>query len=75
MMFQDPVGSLSPRKTVRDLILEPFAIHRIPVKNREAKAVQVSSPAPASAPTSSTDTPTNSPAAKPDASASPAPWR
>lgn len=28
MMFQDPVGSLSPRKTVRDLVLEPFAIHR-----------------------------------------------
>jgi oligopeptide/dipeptide ABC transporter ATP-binding protein len=27
MMFQDPVGSLSPRKTVRDLVLEPFAIH------------------------------------------------
>lgn len=28
MMFQDPVGSLSPRKTVRELVLEPFAIHR-----------------------------------------------
>ena len=29
MMFQDPAGSLSPRKTVRDLVLEPFAIHGI----------------------------------------------
>jgi oligopeptide/dipeptide ABC transporter ATP-binding protein len=41
MMFQDPVGSLSPRKTVRDLILEPFAIHRIPVKDSEAKAASL----------------------------------
>jgi len=29
MMFQDPVGSLSPRQTVRSLITEPFQIHRI----------------------------------------------
>jgi len=28
MMFQDPVGSLSPRQTVRSLITEPFDIHR-----------------------------------------------
>ncbi len=27
MMFQDPVGSLSPRLTVRSLITEPFRIH------------------------------------------------
>ncbi len=27
MMFQDPVGSLSPRMTVGDLVTEPFAIH------------------------------------------------
>lgn len=33
MMFQDPVGSLSPRKTVRELVLEPFAIHRQDVGN------------------------------------------
>ncbi|MEQ8666406.1 MAG: ABC transporter ATP-binding protein [Rhodospirillales bacterium] len=29
MMFQDPVGSLSPRQTVRSLIIEPFEIHGI----------------------------------------------
>ena len=29
MMFQDPNGSLSPRKTVRALITEPLQIHRI----------------------------------------------
>ena len=28
MMFQDPVGSLSPRQTLKFLITEPFEIHR-----------------------------------------------
>ncbi|MCC5986647.1 MAG: ABC transporter ATP-binding protein [Pararhodobacter sp.] len=41
MMFQDPVGSLSPRKTVRDLVLEPFAIHGIRLQNRRDKAVEL----------------------------------
>lgn len=30
MMFQDPVASLSPRRTARSLVLEPFEIHKIP---------------------------------------------
>ncbi|MER9793631.1 ABC transporter ATP-binding protein [Mesorhizobium sp. M0213] len=35
MMFQDPVGSLSPRLTVQSLLTEPFRIHG--VGNREAR--------------------------------------
>ena len=31
MIFQDPISSLSPRKTVASLLLEPFKIHNIPV--------------------------------------------
>jgi oligopeptide/dipeptide ABC transporter ATP-binding protein len=37
MMFQDPVGCLSPRRTVRSLILEPFKIHRIGHKDWKAE--------------------------------------
>lgn len=29
MMFQDPVSSLSPRRTVEKLITEPFVVHRM----------------------------------------------
>jgi oligopeptide/dipeptide ABC transporter ATP-binding protein len=29
MMFQDPIGSLSPRQTVRSIITEPFVIHGV----------------------------------------------
>jgi oligopeptide/dipeptide ABC transporter ATP-binding protein len=36
MMFQDPVGSLSPRLTVRSLITEPFRIHGL--RDREQHA-------------------------------------
>ncbi|MDR3573002.1 MAG: ABC transporter ATP-binding protein [Anaerolineaceae bacterium] len=35
MIFQDPISSLSPRKTVTQLVLEPFAIHGIPVQKKE----------------------------------------
>ena len=38
MMFQDPVGSLSPRMTVGDLVTEPFAIHGEPFDKREQVA-------------------------------------
>lgn len=34
MMFQDPVGSLSPRMKVGDLITEPFRIHGVSVDFR-----------------------------------------
>jgi oligopeptide/dipeptide ABC transporter ATP-binding protein len=38
MIFQDPVGCLSPRMTVRSLILEPFKIHGIKKENWNAEA-------------------------------------
>lgn len=36
MMFQDPVGSLSPRLSVRSILAEPFAIHGL--SGRDANA-------------------------------------
>ncbi len=38
MMFQDPVGSLSPRLTVRALITEPFLIHGKDGRDLDAEA-------------------------------------
>ena len=38
MMFQDPVGSLSPRKSVRALITEPLQIHDIKGVNLDDEA-------------------------------------
>jgi peptide/nickel transport system ATP-binding protein len=38
MMFQDPVGSLSPRMQVGSLLTEPFVIHGLAIKDRKAKA-------------------------------------
>jgi len=38
MMFQDPISSLSPRRTVRSLITEPFVVHRLSDKNLDAEA-------------------------------------
>ena len=38
MMFQDPVASLSPRKTVRFLLEEPGRIHGPPAGDRERQA-------------------------------------
>src|SRR5690606_29544952 len=40
MMFQDPVASLSPRRTARALVLEPFDIQRVAV-DRRAKAEEL----------------------------------
>ncbi|MEI9425633.1 ABC transporter ATP-binding protein [Mesorhizobium sp. Cs1299R1N1] len=38
MMFQDPISSLSPRRTVRALITEPFVVHGLRDKDLEAEA-------------------------------------
>ncbi len=38
MMFQDPIGSLSPRKSVRALITEPFQIHGVIGVDLDAEA-------------------------------------
>ncbi|MEY8837706.1 ATP-binding cassette domain-containing protein, partial [Cribrihabitans sp. XS_ASV171] len=38
MMFQDPVGSLSPRKSVRALITEPLVIHGAGGRDLDAEA-------------------------------------
>ena len=38
MMFQDPVGSLSPRQPVRKLITEPFEIHGLKERDLAAEA-------------------------------------
>ncbi|WP_151704203.1 oligopeptide/dipeptide ABC transporter ATP-binding protein [Nitrincola alkalilacustris] len=41
MMFQDPTGSLSPRMTVRSLILEPFAIHSVALNDPDQTAISL----------------------------------
>ena len=41
MMFQDPVASLSPRLTVRSLIIEPFRIHGVELPDTEARAAEL----------------------------------
>lgn len=38
MMFQDPIGSLSPRLTVRSLLMEPFRIHGITDRDASREA-------------------------------------
>ncbi|MCX7350907.1 MAG: ABC transporter ATP-binding protein [Alphaproteobacteria bacterium] len=38
MMFQDPVSSLSPRRTVKSLITEPFVIHGLRDRDLGAEA-------------------------------------
>ena len=41
MMFQDPVGSLSPRQTLESLITEPFEIHRRKGADIGAEAIRL----------------------------------
>ncbi|WP_159587770.1 ABC transporter ATP-binding protein [Chelativorans xinjiangense] len=38
MMFQDPIASLSPRRTARSLVMEPFEIHGIKLEDEDAEA-------------------------------------
>ena len=38
LMFQDPVASLSPRRTVRSLVTEPFIIHGLADRDLDAEA-------------------------------------
>lgn len=42
IIFQDPYSSLNPRMTVRDIVGEPFAIHKLAFgKDREKKVVEL----------------------------------
>jgi oligopeptide/dipeptide ABC transporter ATP-binding protein len=41
LMFQDPVGSLSPRLTVRSLLSEPFRVHGLANRDLGAEAVRL----------------------------------
>ena len=41
IMFQEPVGSLSPRMTVGSLLTEPFLVHGVEVADRTAEAVRL----------------------------------
>ena len=41
MMFQDPVGSLSPRMTVGDLVTEPFRIHGAEGRNLKQETARL----------------------------------
>jgi ABC-type glutathione transport system ATPase component len=38
IMFQDPIGSLSPRMKVGSLITEPFIVHGVKVRDHQAEA-------------------------------------
>ena len=40
-MFQDPIGSLSPRMKVLSLLIEPFQIHNVPRSDYKAEAIRL----------------------------------
>lgn len=37
MIFQDPIGSLNPRKKVKNILFEPYIIQHIRIKNHKAE--------------------------------------
>jgi oligopeptide/dipeptide ABC transporter ATP-binding protein len=41
LMFQDPVGSLNPRMTIRKALAEPFRIHRVDARNPDREALRL----------------------------------
>ncbi|MEZ5913557.1 MAG: ABC transporter ATP-binding protein [Paracoccaceae bacterium] len=41
LMFQDAAASLSPRMTVGDAVIEPFAIHGVPIGNRRDRIAEL----------------------------------
>lgn len=41
MMFQDPVSSLSPRRTVQSLITEPYIVHGVESRELELEAIRL----------------------------------
>ena len=40
-MFQDPVGSRSPRMTIRNILTEPFLIHQKGTKQKDGEAMRL----------------------------------
>ena len=41
ILFQEPVGSLSPRMTVGSLLTEPYLVHGVEVADRTAEAIRL----------------------------------
>ncbi len=41
IIFQDPVGSLNPRMTVRDIVSEGLAIHGVPRRSRDSRVKEI----------------------------------